>query len=103
MNTPPVYEVLYWGSHPDAGNDDCYCGSSFSNLADAKEAFETARPSEGYFVELTGPDVYGVRQVASDAYIKQAQDRDAREWRREIANEAGMLGGCDAYNEVMGY
>lgn len=25
------------------------------------------------------------------------------EWRQEIAREAGMLGGCDAYNEVMGY
>ena len=25
------------------------------------------------------------------------------EWRREIAMEAGMLGGCEAYNEVMGY
>ena len=25
------------------------------------------------------------------------------EWRREMAMEAGMMGGCDAYNEVMGY
>ena len=24
------------------------------------------------------------------------------EWRREIANEAGMMGGCDAYNEAIG-
>jgi hypothetical protein len=28
---------------------------------------------------------------------------DDDEWRREIAREEGMLGGCDAYNEVMGY
>ena len=25
------------------------------------------------------------------------------DWRKEIAMEAGMLGGCEAYNEVMGY
>ena len=25
------------------------------------------------------------------------------DWRREIAMEAGMMGGCEAYNEVMGY
>ena len=24
-------------------------------------------------------------------------------WKKEIAMEAGMMGGCDAYNEVMGY
>jgi hypothetical protein len=28
---------------------------------------------------------------------------DNDEWRRERAQEAGMLHGCDAYNEVMGY
>ena len=25
------------------------------------------------------------------------------DWRREIAMEAGMMGGCEAYNEAMGY
>ena len=29
-------------------------------------------------------------------------DVDA-EWRSEIANQAGMMGGCDAYNDTMGY
>jgi hypothetical protein len=33
----------------------------------------------------------------------EASDSDDDEWRREIAREEGMLGGCDAYNEVMGY
>ena len=32
----------------------------------------------------------------------EASDDDD-EWRREIAREEGMLGGCEAYNEVMGY
>ena len=30
-------------------------------------------------------------------------DEWMEEWRREIAMEAGMMGGCDAYNETMGY
>jgi hypothetical protein len=36
--------------------------------------------------------------------IDQDEDDDwMEEWRREIAMEAGMMGGCEAYNEVMGY
>mgnify|MGYP003554673735 FL=1 len=34
---------------------------------------------------------------------EQEAKRDAAEWQREIAMEAGMLGGCDAYNEAMGW
>ena len=33
----------------------------------------------------------------------EKEDNWIDEWRREQAMEAGMLGGCDAYNEVMGY
>ena len=33
----------------------------------------------------------------------EKEDNWIEEWRREQAVEAGMLGGCDAYNEVMGY
>lgn len=56
------------------------------------------------------------RQVAADPDVDfcagcvakmQAADEDDdgfdETWRREIAMEEGMLGGCDAYNEVMGY
>ena len=41
--------------------------------------------------------------------VREATERDddndewIEEWRREIAMEAGMMGGCEAYNEVMGY
>lgn len=36
-------------------------------------------------------------------YIKPVFDEDIEDsWRREIAQEAGMLHGVDAYNEVMG-
>ena len=39
-------------------------------------------------------------RVASDV---DDNDDWMEEWRREIAMEAGMMGGCDAYNDVMGY
>ena len=34
---------------------------------------------------------------------EEKEDDWMEDWRREIAMEAGMMGGCDAYNEVMGY
>ena len=34
--------------------------------------------------------------------LRDSEDFD-RQWRNEIAMEAGMMGGLSAYNEVMGY
>jgi len=96
MSNKP-YSVLYWGSDPDAGNDDCWSGDDFATLSEAEAAFAAGSDDrDDCFIELDGPDVYRVRKL-----------RDARpvdtSWRDEIAREAGMLGGCEAYNEVMGY
>ena len=30
-------------------------------------------------------------------------DEGDKEWQREIAREEGMMGGCEAYNDYMGY
>jgi hypothetical protein len=100
-----IYEVNYWGSHPDEGNDDCWSGSSFQNLDDAIEEYWAARKRDGYFAELLGADGkrMAVRQVVSDEEIRRDREREDREWRREIAMEAGMLGGVMAYNDAMGY
>ena len=93
-----TYSVNEWGSHPEAGNDDCWTGSDFATLAEAEAAFAvTPDDSSTCFVEIDGPGVNRVRKVRDPAPV----DRD--EWRREIAREAGMLGGVHAYNEVMGY
>lgn len=35
--------------------------------------------------------------------IAAASRSMAREYRQELAMEAGMLGGCDAHNETLGY
>ena len=43
-------------------------------------------------------------------YVDEYDDEDSAEfdeftenWRRELLVEAGMLGGCNAYNDMMGY
>lgn len=109
------YSVNLWGSHPDEDNDDCWTGDDFDTLDDARAAadgwvdhFETpdliARVGAGYytrstaFVEIAGPDVHEVRRVGHP----KRDDGDS-DWRREIAMEAGMLHGVEAFNEVMGW
>jgi len=38
-----------------------------------------------------------------DRYDEELIDDCIEEMRREMAREAGMLGGCAAYNDFMGY
>jgi len=113
-----MYSVNFWGSHPDAGNDDCLCGEDFATLEGARAYF--ADPSLWVFnggtflvddcpyVELASGERSsdGVLTVET---IKVRKNPDYRpdcgggdDWRDEIAREAGMLGGVEAYNEVMG-
>lgn len=110
------FSVLFWGSHPDEGNDDCHSGDDFATIEEARGAFDdwqsTAGSDAAYttHVQLDGPDVHEIKQVVSDEELtrrkrarEQEAKRDAAEWQREIAMEAGMLGGCDAYNEAMAW
>ena len=46
-------------------------------------------------------DIKLIREADPEAVEEDDEWED--EWRREIAMEAGMMGGCDAYNDVMGY
>lgn len=110
------YSVNYWGSHPDADNDDCHTGEDFATLAEAEAAFAAEVPTAHYlrvdtaYVELTvytGRTIDGAREIDT---VKVRQNPDYRprcdsddDWRREIAMEAGMLHGVDGYNEVMGW
>jgi hypothetical protein len=43
-----------------------------------------------------------VYKVRKNPDYRPSTDNDD-DWRREIAMQAGMGGGCAAYNEVMGY
>jgi len=110
--TTKNFSVNYWGSDPDADNDDCWTGDDYATLEEARRVFEAKVPDPTHtpshtvaFVELDGPGVYEKRPNPDYDAERNAREDAAfdREWRAEIANEAGMLGGCDAYNEVMGY
>ncbi len=110
-NNPTPFSVLYWGSHPDQDNDDCWTGEDYATEAEARTQF-AAKPEFTHtrthtiaFIELDGPGVHEIRPNPEFDAARNAREDAAhdRAWRQEIATEAGMLGGCDAYNEVMGY
>lgn len=101
-NNKLPYSVYVWGSHPDEDNDDCWTGKSFASEAEARTVFEDSHKNfkvDHAYVEIDGPGVYEVKK--NPHYVPKANGMD--DWRHEIAMQAGMLGGCDAYNEVMGY
>lgn len=107
------YSVNLWGSKPGT-DDDCHTGDDFETLEDAMKVYRHPfthfkgpgnQGGESYYsgelwVELDGPDVHEERQERRG---RGKRDNGDEEWRREIANEAGMLHGVQAYNEVMGY
>ena len=115
------YSVNCWGSHPDNDEDDCWTGDDFATLAEAEAAaasWEDHFPhsySETTHVEITawtGNLVRGlfehkrisVVKVKTDSEIRRMKRREAaddRQWQREIAMQAGMGMGVDAYNDAM--
>lgn len=64
-----------------------------------------------YHVNITDAGVIQARhnQSTTRGYCSDCEDLNTlppqvdQEWQREIAMEAGMLGGCEAYNDAMGY
>lgn len=114
------YFVEHWGSHPDDDNDDCWSGEDYDTLDEARAAFNKAiKEGVGYVTAYIvlgisyGRNEAGVYEIDNLAVVanpdhdpaRRQREREAsdRAWRREIALEAGMAGGCDAYNEVMGW
>lgn len=105
------YSVNLWGSHPDEENDDCHTGDDFATKEEAllvynqtwRDHFSSGSVLSTTHVEIDGPDLNEVkcvkvsrRQAAEDAEFDTM-------WRREMAMEAGMGLGIDAYNDAMGY
>lgn len=112
-NSKP-FSVGLWDAYPDSGEDACYTGEDFATLdeaqacaADVREHFGWIRASRRIpYVLVSGPGVREVRTIDGpepDDVAQEREDREARAWRRELATEAGMLGGIDAYNDAMGY
>lgn len=107
MNTQ-TYSVTLWGSNPDLeDNDDCYTGADFATLEQARQCcanpdlhFNQAYYSDVPFIMLDGPDVH---EIIRRPGVPVKPTQDDREWKREIAWQAGMEGGCQAYNDIMGW
>ena len=114
--------VQLWGSHPDLGSDDLWNSLAMPSLEAARTFCASPTGSAdlentAHFRIVRGESDDGmacveiVEDVPHAAYhTPQAQRRRAREraredreWRREIAMQAGMGGGCEAYNDAMGY
>lgn len=104
------YSVLYWGSHPDAENDDCWTGLDFETQEAALAQFQsdanpfTAPVEPAFmtlscaFLEIDGPDVHEVR--ANPLYNSRATKReralDDAEWQSEITWQNRMAFGIEA-------
>jgi hypothetical protein len=108
MSAKP-YSVLFWGSHPDDDNDDCHSGEDFATRHEAMAYFNGTAVEDACsytaWIVVDGPDVSEERPNPDydAAWVEAERLRDDAAWRHEIAMEAGMLGGCDAYNDAMGF
>lgn len=101
-NTKP-YAVLFFGSHPDIENDDCWYGEDFDTLDEAIAKFrEPPHDSSVEWIMLDGAEgPNGDNLMRRNPSFRRS--RDDGEWAREQAMQAGMAGGCDAYNDAMGW
>lgn len=99
------YTVNLWGSKPGA-NDDCHTGDDFDTREEALAIYLTPaahfRPvdvaSTGW-VEIDGPGIHDERCINPRRKVRDALE----DWRREIAMQAGMGLGIEAYNDEMGF
>lgn len=106
MNKP--YSVSLWDTHPDLDEDTCNTGDDFATLEEARKCianidahFDARYFGSTPYIMLDGPNVHEVIVRQNALSRKEAEDNDS--WKREIAMQAGMAGGCEAYNDVMGY
>lgn len=94
------YTVLFWGSHPDAGNDDCHYGRNYITIQEAMAAFMVeCLDRDVAYVQLDGPGYNGERK--NPHYVNTPDDYS--DWDSERAMQAGMAFGCDGYNDSRGY
>ena len=90
------FTLLSWGSHPDAGNDDCWYGEEFETRGEALAAFHASIKDSGVaYIELDGPEVHMER---ANPEHKPTKD-DQSDWRHEMRMEAAMLHGIAGWND----
>lgn len=116
--TNKSYAINLWGSHPDADNDDCWTGVEFDSLVDARAAFgdplliedlyfhNQRNDSSSVWIELAlfeNDARPSVETLATRRLRRDHKPSDDSDWRHEMAREAGMLHGVEAYNDEMGW
>jgi hypothetical protein len=107
------FSVLLFGSHPDEENDDCWSGAEFDTEAEARACLDNpwATFERGYFAASTAfivldgaslPDLV-IKTNPGFRPNRSPGDRIDGEWKREAAMQAGMVFGCQGYNDEMGW
>lgn len=111
------FSVDLWGSDPEEGNDDHWMGTEFASLAEAQAAYQDPAAISAAFKHELADSQYivlsenvvradGVREMAilakrvNPSFKRRRANRD---WDQEIATQAGMAGGVEAYNDALGY
>jgi hypothetical protein len=102
MESP--YTVLFFGSHPDEENDDCWYGMDFASEAEAELAFsadvENIKHCPARDVAYIMLDTEKVNKIRANPSFRPERKSDSC---NEHAMQAGMMGGCEAYNDAMGW
>ncbi len=104
------FEAVYWGSHPDADNDDCWTSYKFPTAEAATQFAESADCRDTMWIEVTRD----TGEVTPEGWIvlerlslhrnpNYREEKDSNDWLEEQAMQAGMAFGVDGYNDVKGY
>lgn len=111
-----MYEIELWGCQPSVARDNpgnrdydlCHQGIDIPVLSetDARDVFEAfvGTPDVAWFalIRLEGEESTLLAERQNPAFKPETDDFD-REWQREIAMQAGMGLGVEAYNDAMGW
>jgi hypothetical protein len=102
------YSVNQWCSHPSLNNDDLNTGEDFDDINEAIACFNGNFKSYIEYVELIGLEGDQFNDLLPHGCIRKNPDfrpskDDDGEWKREQAIQAGMSGGCQAFNDIMGW
>jgi hypothetical protein len=103
---PLLYCVEEWETDPSNDEDDCNIGYCYATEAEARRDFIR---ENSVWLRLVGPN--GLDERLSPIRSAQALEQERREddlrsraqWAEEIAMEAGMVHGVDAYNDIKGW
>jgi hypothetical protein len=94
--TATSYSVNFWGSHPDAENDDCWFGKDFASKAEALACYNAkCDDSDVAYIEIDGPDMYEVRKNPTFRDPRESRELHDAMWANEMKWEHRMLYGTD--------